>query len=685
METGHMKNIVAAMACLCTFQAAQAFDFRLGLGAYSTKADFKELRITGRSGETLFSSDFKDASGINGWTSHGAGKWTSANGMLSQTASFAERGAAVLSIPGTFRNVTLSVKARRVDGPEGFLVQTGVPHLAGGGEWVIFGGWYNKSHGIEQPPFKRVQVAGSIEQGRWYDVKVECTDERIRAWLDGRLVMESATVADTSRRAAAAAPAKGAKAMKYDPMIFGHFIEHFDNQVYGGLFWPKHALSDEDGFRKDVIEALRDIKCPIVRWPGGCYVSDYHWKCGVGPNRQPMWNKAWAVEDPNTFGTDEYVKWCRKVGCEPYICTNAGTGNEEEMSDWVEYCNLNVGKWGRRRIANGYPKPHDVIYWSVGNENWGGHEIGAKTVQQWGPLVRESAKMMRGTDRRIKLLAPALALPNEGWSLPLLKTAGYLLDYVSIHGYYAGGYEPYLKCMMQTERPKGEIERTVAVLEKAGFGGGKVGIAFDEWNLRGWAHPGLGNYRRGAVMNYKACRVNDRAASYTMADAVFTACFLNTCLRRCDIVKMANFSPVVNTCGAIFVHDKGIVKRTTYHVFWMYTHLLEPNFSALDVDCGRLSDGKTAVPVLDAVLTVSDDGSRRVMAVANKHPDAAVQLDVSALTSAKALKATVLAGDSPDAFNDIGSESRVIPAEAALPVKDGKVALPPHSISCIRL
>ena len=203
--------------------------------------------------------------------------------------------------------------------------------------------------------------------------------------------------------------------------------------------------------------------------------------------------------------------------------------------------------------------------------------------------------------------------------------------------------------------------------------------------MRGWCHPGAGGYSRGSAIDYKARRLNDRAATYTMADAVFAACFLNTCLRHCDIVKMACFSPAVNTRGAVFVHDKGIVKRTTYHVFWMYTHLLEPNFSALDVDCGILSDGKTIVPVLDAVLTVSDDGSRRVMAVSNKHPDAAVRLDVSALTSAKTLKATVLAGDSPDAFNDIGSERRVVPAEVAFPVEDGKVALPPHSISCIRL
>ena len=512
----------------------------------------------------------------------------------------------------------------------------------------------------------------------------------IAALCAGALACAAAQAAgpDGSAPAATVAPVKGAKTLKYSPMIFGHFIEHFDNQVYGGIFNPGHALSDEDGFRKDVIAALKEIKCPIVRWPGGCYVSDYHWKAGVGPKREPMWNKAWAEEDPNTFGTDEYVKWCRKVGCEPYICTNAGTGGEEEMSDWVEYCNLNAGKWGRMRIANGHAKPHDVMYWSVGNENWGRHEIGAKTVEQWGPLVRESAKMMRGADRRIKLLAAAL--PDEKWTLPLLKSAGWLLDYVCVHGYYVWGRgdTPYMKCMMATEGPEADIVRTVKTLEKAGFGGGRIGIAFDEWNLRAWYHPGLGDFRRGARMDYRGRRQNDIARYYTMADALFSACFLNTCLRHCDIVKMANFAPVVNTRGAIFVHDKGIVKRTTYHVFRMYTHLLEANVAPVKVDCGTLTDGKARVPVLDAVLTVSGDGRSRVLAVVNKSPDKTVELDVSALTGGAAdaeFPATVLSGASPDDYNDIGAENRVTPFETVFRAKNGKVPLPPHSLSCIRL
>ena len=133
--------------------------------------------------------------------------------------------------------------------------------------------------------------------------------------------------------------------VRFDRMIFGQFLEHFHRQVYGGVFEPGSPLSDERGFRIDVIEALRELRVPIVRWPGGCFVSAYHWKEGVGPARRPVYDKAWYVEEPNTFGTDEFVAWCRAIGAEPYICTNAGSGDEEEMSDWVEYCNGSLGRW----------------------------------------------------------------------------------------------------------------------------------------------------------------------------------------------------------------------------------------------------------------------------------------------------------------------------------------------------
>ena len=476
----------------------------------------------------------------------------------------------------------------------------------------------------------------------------------------------------------------------YDPMIFGQFIEHFHRQIYGGIFEPGSPLSNADGFRTDVIEALRELKIPIVRWPGGCFVSSYHWLDGVGTNRQPVFDKAWSVEDPNTFGTVEFVKWCRLIGAEPFICTNAGTGTQEEMSDWVEYCNLNIGKFAQLRKSHGVEEPLNVKYWSIGNENYGQWEIGAKTIGEWGPLVKEAAKMMQAVDADIKLFAAAL--PDEKWTLPLLQTAGQWLDYVSIHGYWNKLYAEnnlasYINCMMWTEDPNKSIRETVEVLEKAGLRG-RVKIAFDEWNLRGWHHPKSPG--GGANLPQIADRdKNDINASYTMADAVFSACFLNTCLRNCDDVEIGGFSPIVNTRGALFVHPKGIVKRTTFHVLAMYANLLEKNFLPTETQSERLTHGDRSVPTLDAVVTCNDDRTRFAIAVANKHPDKelAFSPDFVALVGVtpKQVKATVLSGASTDDFNDVGNENRVVPTEKTLKVTNGQVTLPPHSVVVIPL
>lgn len=477
--------------------------------------------------------------------------------------------------------------------------------------------------------------------------------------------------------------------IEYNKMIFGQFLEHFDNQVYGGIYDPDSKFADEDGFRTDVIEALREIKTPIVRWPGGCFVSTYHWLDGVGSDRQPVYDKTWQVEDPSTFGTDEYIKWCRKVGCEPYICTNAGTGIPEEMSDWVEYCNLNVGKYGRMRIKNGYPEPHNVKYWSVGNENWGAHELGARTVQEWGPLVRESAKLMRSVTKDAKLFAAATS--DKNWTMPLLREAAPYLDYIAIHGYWDPLYHvnnpaPYIKCMMKTDAPEQDIQRAIAILDEAGYGGGKIKIAYDEWNLKNWHHPWHGDLRKG--FDLEARRKNDIAKDYTMADALFSACFLNSCLRHSDIVDIACFAPVVNTRGPIFVHPEGIVKRTTYYVFKMYTNELEDIMVPVTVNSERLVNGNQSTSVLDVVLTSNPEGTNYVYAVVNKDPDKshklALDFDGIGVKAPKSVKATVLNGRSADDYNDINSEN-VVPKKATLNVKDSMVELPPHSLTFIKI
>jgi len=480
---------------------------------------------------------------------------------------------------------------------------------------------------------------------------------------------------------------KDASTIKYNPMIFGHFIEHFDTQIYGGLYDPESRFADEDGFRTDVIDALKEIKCPIVRWPGGCFVSSYHWKNGVGPNRIPTFDKSWHVEDPNTFGTDEYVKWCRKVGCEPYICTNAGTGTAEEMSDWVEYCNLSIGEWGRKRMSYGNIEPFDVKYWSIGNENYGPWEMGAKTVDEWGPFVRESAKLMRAVNPDLKLFAAATG--DEGWSLPLLKYAGSYLEYLSVHGYWDGLWinnnpSGFLSCMMKTDGPEKSILSAINVLDKSGYRG-IIKIAFDEWNLRGWHHPWHGNPRK--EFDFEARRKNDINSTYTMADALFSACFLNACLRHADDVEIACFSPIVNTRGALFVHKDGVLKRSTFYVFQMYVNLLEEYVLPISTESDSLNDGENSTKVFDVVLTSDRELNRFACAAVNKDPEKAraLKLDFEGLgkKAPKQVKAVILSGRSADDYNDVGQENNVTPREAMLPVKDSSVILPAHSLVLI--
>lgn len=479
------------------------------------------------------------------------------------------------------------------------------------------------------------------------------------------------------------------------PLLFGGFIEHFHRQIYGGLFEPGSSLSDEHGFRKDVIQAMRDLKLSIVRWPGGCFASGYQWQDGVGSPRTPVADPVWGVTDPNTFGTDEFVQWCRLVGCEPYICTNAGNGTPDEMQQWVEYCNGTQGKFAEQRKLNGHTEPLNVRYWSIGNENWGGHEIGAKSPQQWGPLVRKSAELMLAADPDLTLLAAAT--PKPGWTLPLLATAGDHLDSVAIHQYWlpCWGKElrpDYLNCIMLSEGPEQTLTRVIELIDEAGYGG-CIKIAFDEWNLRGWHHPGFPRKQASDVSD-PAVRdlidkrnINADPSQYTMADALFSASFLNACLRHAEHVSMTNIAPIVNTRGPLYVHRRGVVRRTTFHTLAMYANELEGRVGRVDLETGMLVQGKRFIPLLDVIATVDATGNTWAIALVNRHPSEHVACTVKMNDDVVngTHEAKVLAGDSPDAYNDVEHPNRVVPQETRLTFEQGVVGLPPHSLTIVKI
>ena len=481
------------------------------------------------------------------------------------------------------------------------------------------------------------------------------------------------------------------------PMLYGHFIEHFHRQIYGGIYQPGHPLSDEDGFRTDILDAMRRIKVPILRWPGGCFVSSYHWKDAVGPERQPMFDKSWRVEDPNTFGTDEYVKLCRKIGCEPYICTNAGTGTAEEMSDWVEYCNLeNEGKYAKWRIANGHAQPHHVKYWSVGNENYGHWELGAKSADEWGRLVLESAKLMKHVDPTAELSAAALS--DVSWNMNLLQHAGQFLDWISLHEYWDMMPEvqnpaTYEQCMAFTDRIDHAVREVRGMLTALRLDG-RIKIAFDEWNLRSWHHPNVHTIKQGVGKEtYITPRdKNDDNSLYTMADAVFSACFLNAMNRHCDVVGMANFAPILNTRGCIYSHEEGIVLRSTYHVFDLYVNQLGDQV----IDLWQQGDmptltvphklgGERTVDALDLLATAFSDKPGMAIAAVNKDPESTHTLRMP-LDKPANITILTLNGDSKDAYNDVGHEGVAVTETAlGLCADEVLIELPAHSVNVIQI
>ncbi len=446
------------------------------------------------------------------------------------------------------------------------------------------------------------------------------------------------------------------KLSSVNPMIYGQFIEHFHRQIYGGVYDPESEYADEDGFRVDVLEALRRIRVPILRWPGGCFVSAYHWKDGVGKDRIASYNKAWRVPEPNTFGTDEYIKLCRKIGCEPYICTNAGTGTAEEMSDWVEYCNLQTDtKYARLREANGMKEPYHVRYWSIGNENYGHWEIGSKTSLEWGRFVAESAKMMRRTDPHVML--SAAALNDMDWNANLLRESGKYLNWISIHGYWdfhkgkneLADYDQCISYVDEIEKPVRQVRGLLSAFDCE-----HIRIAYDEWNLRAWYHPNIMDLYQGmSEEEYLTPRdENDRNEQYTMADAVFSACFLNMCIWNSDIIDMAAFSPAVNTRGLIYTHERGIVLRSTWHVFDLYVNELQPK--RIDLWCETTD---TESDDIDMAATANDEGTSIAIAIVNKSATNTGEIQIRISESVRyRYRLSTVNGPDTDSYNSVNCE-----------------------------
>ncbi len=472
-----------------------------------------------------------------------------------------------------------------------------------------------------------------------------------------------------------------------DPRIYGGFVENLGRCIYGGIFDEGSPLSDERGFRRDVIEALRGLRPPVLRW-GGNFISGYHWTDGVGPRseRPRRWDRAWKAEESNRFGTDEFIELCQMVGAEPYISVNMGTGSLDEAANWLEYCNgRGHTAWADARRRNGHPEPHGVRYWGLGNEVYGPWQIGALSAEEYVARARELAKLLRWTDPDIELISCG----EDGWTdwdRTVIDGLAAFVDWHSLHIYT--GAEDYYRNVVMPHQVERALDICQSLIDRARYVqrlDHSIYVTYDEWNQ--W-------FRHESVSGHEE--------RYTLADALAVGAYLNAFVRSCRTVRMANLAQMVNVIAPIVTSSQGLFLQTIYHPLRLYAeHMhgtaLDVHVSAPTYDLSGHEEGGNRHKVADlgpfSLLDVSAAYDRNhsviVLGAVNRHPDRAIVADIVMADGAKTRAGRVFEVNGPDsgATNSFEQPGLVEVRERPLSPPDGQFChvFPAHSITLLRL
>jgi alpha-N-arabinofuranosidase len=402
-----------------------------------------------------------------------------------------------------------------------------------------------------------------------------------------------------------------------DPNIYGSFLE----SPRRGLYEPSSKFADENGFRKDLIELIKELKVPVIRWPGGNFVSGYDWEDGIGPKEQrPVrLDLAWNRLETNEMGTDEYVKFCKLIGAENFVCINAGTGTLDDARHWVEYCNYPKGTYYsdlRRKYGN--EEPYKIKYWALGNELDGPWQLGHKNKEDYVKFAIEAAKLMQLADKNIKLIAsgssnfPLVTAdydPHDGW----IDWNDYVLDhmvgsidYISIHRYATQalrgikdqGFSNQMSLGLEIDQ---KIEIVQDLIEKAMIKSGskrQIYISFDEYSARG-------NSLSGSLM---------------------LAQHLNSFIRHADIVKMANLTFLTSLVGS---SPDGDYKNTLFYPFFLYSHNCQGTSLDVYTKCEKYSNELfKEIPYLDVTASLNETTKMVVVNIINKNETKALATDI---------------------------------------------------------
>ena len=458
-----------------------------------------------------------------------------------------------------------------------------------------------------------------------------------------------------------------------DRNIFGGFVEHLGRCVYGGIYEPGSPRAASDGLRSDVLEASGRLRYSNIRYPGGNYVSAYRWRDGVGPveERPGRYDPAWNSVEPNTFGTNEFIGFCRQLAAEPYLVVNCGDGDLREARDWVEYCNgTQPTALAKLREQHGFPEPHRVRLWGIGNEVDGPWQVGFKTADEYARAYTEFAKVMRWADPDIKLVASAISLWEgdivERLQL-LLEQAAEHIDYLSIHWYVGnpGDDVPaYLASSELIEERLNIVEGLSASLTQLRDPREPIPIAVDEWNV--W-------YK--ATSDARHPDYNGLEEVYDLADALVVAMHFNAFFRHARTVRLANLAQLVNVIAPMIATSDDLLLQTTFYPLELYAQTAGP--IALDVSWSsdtyspkrilnnfavRETDLQyEGVRKLDVSATLDEDAGRVSVYVVNRDIDdpREVEIAIEPARLSSEVEVHTITGPDAGAVNTFDDRDRV--------------------------
>ncbi|MCX8082343.1 MAG: alpha-N-arabinofuranosidase [bacterium] len=475
---------------------------------------------------------------------------------------------------------------------------------------------------------------------------------------------------------------------RVEKRIFGGFLEHLGRAVYEGIYEPKNPYADEDGFRKDVMSAMKKLNMTVMRWPGGNFASGYHWLDGVGPKdkRPVVKDLAWQSIEPNQFGTDEFIKLCKKMYWEPMITVNLGTGTPEEAKNWVEYCNSPSGtKYADMRVENGNKEPYGVRYWCLGNEMDGLWQLGHLPADQYAIKAQQAAKIMKDVDRTIELVvcgSCSITMPTYmEWDRIVLDYLWDSVDYVSLHRYvgnYNNDSSDFLAVTNSIDKQIEEMASACRFIQAKKKSKKMVYLCFDEWNVwyKNYENDGKGKFAPHLLEEI-----------YTLEDALVVAGFLNSFIRHSDVVKIANIAQIVNVIAPVLTKDDDILIQSIFYPFEMVSKRRDGISLKIAVEgpCYESpSYGRTNY--IDASVILGN-GKLHIFAT-NRHLTEKMEVLISPadIEILSLESAEVLTGKDPKASNSFEKKDMVVPEGfQEIEVSKGKAvcALPPLSFVAI--